>query len=149
MQAHLNEETSLHYLYFTPAAVSFLEIALEIDVYCLCAKMTKEIIGDSKRWRKDYKHYSPFPHYAWGITFNVHSNRHICSQGIICPMVFIYTLMMTKKVRHLLLSPRVLFRTTPTPTKGSNLRILWLLCTDRLHSLRDKIHSGLCNIINC
>ena len=34
MQAHLNEETSLIYLCFTPAAVSFLEIALEIDGYC-------------------------------------------------------------------------------------------------------------------
>lgn len=46
MQAHLNEETSLHYLYFTPAAVSFLEIALEIDAYCLCS-------NDDKRnnWR--------------------------------------------------------------------------------------------------
>jgi len=41
MQAHLNEETSPNYLYFTPAAVSFLEIALEIDVYCLCSNNDK------------------------------------------------------------------------------------------------------------
>ena len=41
MQTHLNEETSLNYLCFTPAAVSFLEIALEIDGYCLCSNDDK------------------------------------------------------------------------------------------------------------
>ena len=55
MQAHLNEETSLNYLCFTPAAVYFLEIALEIDGYCLCSNDDKRNnwrFQEVKKWFK-------------------------------------------------------------------------------------------------
>ena len=54
--------------------------------------------------------------------------------------------MMTKRVRHLLLPPRVLFRTTPTPNKWSNLRILWLLCTNRLYIVLETKFILVCGI---
>lgn len=50
------------------------------------------------------------------------------------------------KVSHPILLPRVLFRTTPTWTKVFNPLIVWRLCSNSLHSLRDKIDCALWNV---